>query len=93
MVLNDGYLVAERLGRDEGDLLDDPLVGVEVKGQLGVIFFNNDTSCLLNSFGPYTSHDEELEGLKVYEFFKTIFLKNYVKIAKAVQSSLNLELE
>jgi hypothetical protein len=39
---------------------------VEVKGKLGVIFFNNDMSCLLNGFGPDTSHGEELEGLKSF---------------------------
>merc|ERR1719290_961059 len=58
-----GNLVAERLGGDEGDLLNDPLVGMEVECKLCVIFLNNYTSCLLDSFGPDTSHGEELEGL------------------------------
>ena len=66
------YLVTERLGGDEGDLLTYPLVGIEVKGKLGVIFFNNDTSCLLNGFGPDTSHGEELEGLKNFNVEKLV---------------------
>jgi len=65
-----GYLVAQRLRGDEGDLLNDPLVGVEVECELCVIFLNNYTSSLLDSFGPDTSHGEELEGLKstVFEY-------------------------
>ena len=51
-----GYLVAERLGGDDGDLLDDPLVGVEVEGQLGVVLLDDDTSCLLDSLGSDTAH-------------------------------------
>ena len=67
----DVYLVTERLGGDEGNFLNDPLVGVEVKGQLCVIFFNDHTSCLLHGFGPDTSHFEELEGLKSHSRLKT----------------------
>ena len=51
-----GYLVAERLGGDDGDLLDDPLVGVEVEGQLGVVLLDDDASCLLDSLGSDTAH-------------------------------------
>ena len=50
------YLVAERLGGDDGDLLDDPLVGVEVEGQLCVIFLDNYTRCLLDGLGSDTAH-------------------------------------
>ena len=52
-----GYLVAERLGGDEGDLLNDSLVGVEVEGELGVVLLDDDTSGLLDSFGSDATHD------------------------------------
>ena len=50
------YLVAERLGGDEGDLLDDPLVGVEVESELGVVLLDDDTCGLLHSFGSDATH-------------------------------------
>ena len=55
------YLVAERLGGDKSNLLKNSLIGVEVEGELCVIFLNNNTSSLLDCLGPDTSHDEELE--------------------------------
>ena len=33
------YLVAQALGGDDGDLIADTLVGVEVKGEAGVVAF------------------------------------------------------
>ena len=50
------YLVAERLGGDDSDLLDDPLVGVEVQGQLGVVFLDDDSSSLLDGLGSDAAH-------------------------------------
>ena len=49
-------LVAERLGGDERDFLNDPLVGVEVEGQLGVVLLNDHPRSLLDSFSPDASH-------------------------------------
>ena len=63
-------LVAKWLGGDEGDFLDDPLVGVEVKGQLGVVLLNDHPGRLLHSLGPHTSHPGRLvllkQGLKLW---------------------------
>ena len=53
------YLVTERLGGDEGNLLNDPLVGVEVESELGVVLLDDDTSSLLDGFGSDTTHDGE----------------------------------
>ena len=50
------YLVAERLGGDDGNLLDDPLVGVEVEGELRVILLDDDSSSLLDGLGSDTAH-------------------------------------
>ena len=50
------YLVAERLGGDDGNLLNDPLVGVEVEGELRVVLLNDDTSSLLDGLGSDTAH-------------------------------------
>ena len=51
------YLVAERLRGDEGNLLNDPLVGVKVQSELGVVFLDDDTSGLLHGFGSDATHD------------------------------------
>ena len=37
-------LVPQRLGRDHGYLLNDPLVGVEIEGQLSVVPENNNVT-------------------------------------------------
>ena len=50
------YLVAERLGGDDGNLLNDPLVGVEVEGELRVVLLDDDTSSLLHGLGSDTAH-------------------------------------
>ena len=41
-----GDLVAESFGRDDGDLLADALVGVEVEGELGVVLVDDDLGSL-----------------------------------------------
>lgn len=49
-------LVSESLGRDDGDLLSDALVDVEVGGQAGVVFLDDVASSLLDSVGADTTH-------------------------------------
>jgi hypothetical protein len=46
---NSSYLVAETLGGDDGDLIADSLVGLEVESQLGVVTLNDDLGGLLDS--------------------------------------------
>merc|ERR1712228_787586 len=41
-------LVSEGLGGDEGNLVHDPLVGVEVERQLGVVLLDDESRSLLN---------------------------------------------
>jgi hypothetical protein len=43
------YLVAETLGSNDGDLIADSLVGLEVESQLGVVTLNDDLGGLLDS--------------------------------------------
>merc|ERR550539_2001758 len=54
-----GNLVAERLGGNEGNLLNDPLVGVEIEGKLGVVLLDDDPGSLLDGFGSDATHDGE----------------------------------
>lgn len=49
-------LVAETLGGNDGNLIADSLVGLEVHGELGVVFLNNDLGGLLHSLRPNSSH-------------------------------------
>ena len=42
-------LVAHSLGRQDGNLIDDTLVGVEIEGQFSVVLLDDSTSTLLNS--------------------------------------------
>jgi hypothetical protein len=42
------YLVAEALGRDDGDFITDALVGLEVEGELRVVSLNDDLGGLLD---------------------------------------------
>lgn len=44
-----GNLVSEPLGGNDGDLITDPLVGLEVQRQLGVVTLNDDLGGLLDS--------------------------------------------
>jgi hypothetical protein len=43
------YLVAKTLGCNDGDLIADSLVGLEVKSELWVVTLNDDLGGLLNS--------------------------------------------
>ena len=61
-----GDLVPQGLGRDQGDLLNDLLVGVEVKGKLGVVLLNDDLGGLLDGLGTDTTHLERV-GSKKFE--------------------------
>jgi hypothetical protein len=46
---NLSYLVAQALGGNDGDLIADSLVGLEVQSQLGVVTLNDDLGGLLDS--------------------------------------------
>jgi hypothetical protein len=63
-------LVAETLGRDQGDLVADFLVGLEVEGKTGVVLFNQDTGSLLDGFGSDATllarEPDELESLEMH---------------------------
>lgn len=49
-------LVAEALGSNDGDLIADALVGLEVQGELGVVPLNDDLGGLLDSLGADATH-------------------------------------
>lgn len=49
-------LVAQALGGDDGDLIADALVGLEVEGELGVVPLNDDLGGLLDSLGADATH-------------------------------------
>lgn len=57
------YLVAESLGSNDGDLITDSLVGLEIESQLWVISLDNDLGGLLNSLGTNATHDYGIEGV------------------------------
>ena len=65
-----GDFVPQRLGRDQGDLLNDLLVGVEVKGELGVVLLNDDLGGLLDGLGTDTTHLERV-GSKKFELLSS----------------------
>ena len=46
------YLISQRLGRDDGHFFHDPLVGVKIKSQPSVVFFDDDSRCLFDSLCP-----------------------------------------
>lgn len=50
------YLVAETLGCNNGNLVADALVGLEVEGELGVVPLNDDLGGLLDGLGTDTTH-------------------------------------
>lgn len=56
------YLVAQALGGDDGNLIADPLVGLEVQSQLGVVPLNDDLGGLLDSLGTNATHFGGVEG-------------------------------
>ena len=47
---------SERLGVDNRNFSDDPLVGFKVEGQFSVIFFNDDPGGLFDCLCSYTTH-------------------------------------
>lgn len=60
------YLVAEALGGNDGDLIADSLVGLEIEGQLGVVTLNDDLGGLLHGLSTNATH---VGGLVVVEWF------------------------
>lgn len=50
------HLVAQALGGNDGNLITDPLVGLEVQSQLGVVPLNDDLGGLLDSLGTNATH-------------------------------------
>lgn len=49
-------LVAQALGGDDRDLVADPLVGLEVQSQSGVVPLNDDLGGLLDGFCANATH-------------------------------------
>ena len=49
-------LVAQALGRNDGDLIADSLVGLEVQGELGVVPLNDDLGGLLDGLCANATH-------------------------------------
>ena len=47
-------LVAHPLGRDNSNLIDYTLVGVEIESQASVVLLNDSRGGLLNGLGTYT---------------------------------------
>lgn len=45
------HLVSQPLGGDDGDLIADSLVRLEIQGESGIVFFNDLASGLLHSLG------------------------------------------
>ena len=54
MVLSD--LVAQALGSNDGNLITDALVGLEVECQAGVVPLNDDLGGLLDGLGTNATH-------------------------------------
>lgn len=50
------HLVAQALGGNDGNLIADSLVGLEVQSQLGVVPLNDDLGGLLDSLGANATH-------------------------------------
>lgn len=50
-----GNLVSESLRLDDGDVIDDTLVGVEIVGEFSVVSLNDGLGCSLNSLGSDSS--------------------------------------
>jgi hypothetical protein len=51
------YLVAKTLRSNDGNLIADSLVGLEIESQLGVVSLDNDLCGLLNGLGTNATHD------------------------------------
>lgn len=52
----ESHLVAKTLGGNDGDLITDTLVGLEVEGQLGVVTLDDDLSGALDCLGTDATH-------------------------------------
>jgi len=50
------YLVPQPLAGNDGNLIADTLVGLEVEGELRVVALNDDLGRLLNCLRPYATH-------------------------------------
>lgn len=57
-----GDLVTETLGSNDGDLITDSLVGLEIESQLWVVSLDNDLGGLLNCLGTNATHDYGIWG-------------------------------
>ena len=51
-----GDLVPEPFGGDDGNVLDDSRVGVEIVGETGVVFFYDPSGGFFDGFGSYSAH-------------------------------------
>jgi hypothetical protein len=73
------HLVAQALGGNDGNLIADALVGLEVESQLGVVTLNDDLGGLLDSLGTNATHFcgmcvlAEEEVVEVEELFAARF--------------------
>ena len=54
------YLVAQTLASNDGNLIADALVGLEVEGELGVVSLNDDLGGLLDGLGTNATHFGDL---------------------------------
>lgn len=55
-VVGGPYLVAKTLGGNDGDLIADALVGLEVESQLGVVALDDDLGGALDGLSPDATH-------------------------------------
>jgi hypothetical protein len=58
-------LVAELLGGNDGNFLNDALVGLEIAGQTSVVLLDNQLRGLLNGLGAYTTLESKKKIKKV----------------------------
>lgn len=65
-----GNLVSESLRLDDGDVIDDALVGVEIVGELSVVSLDDGLGCSLNSLGS----DSSLHAAKHARQYTTIHM-------------------
>jgi hypothetical protein len=82
------YLVAEALGCNDGNLIANSLVGLEVEGQLGVVSLNDDLGGLLNGLGTNATHDCGFRGLSSgeVEVVVVVILENTSKYSGGLGS-------
>ena len=66
-----GDLVPQSFAGDDGHLLGDPFVGMEVRAQLGVVFLYNHSGGLLHGLGANATH-----------FYRYLFLKSVMELKK-----------